>query len=62
VTHGTGHLRGDEPFPVAARRALGDTQLRQNLGSATRTIRAKRARVVAELPDWEALRDAGQAI
>jgi L-lactate dehydrogenase complex protein LldF len=62
VTHGTGRLRGDEPFPVAARRALGDTQLRQNLGNATRTIRAKRARVVAELPDWEALRDAGQAI
>jgi L-lactate dehydrogenase complex protein LldF len=62
VTHGTGHLRGDEPFPVAARRALGDTQLRQNLGNATRTIRAKRASVVAELPDWEALRDAGQAI
>ena len=62
MTHGTGHLRGDEPFPAAARRALGDTQLRQNLGNATRTIRAKRARVVAELPDWEPLRDAGQAI
>jgi L-lactate dehydrogenase complex protein LldF len=59
---GTGHLRGDEPFPVAARRALADSQLRHNLGNATRTIRAKRARVVAELPDWEALRDAGQAI
>jgi L-lactate dehydrogenase complex protein LldF len=62
VTHGTGHLRGSEPFPAAARRALGDTQLRQNLGNATRTIRAKRARVVAEVPDWEALRSAGQAI
>jgi L-lactate dehydrogenase complex protein LldF len=59
---GTGHLRGDEPFPVAARRALADSQLRHNLGNATRTIRAKRARVVAELPDWEALREAGQAI
>jgi L-lactate dehydrogenase complex protein LldF len=60
--HGTGHLRGDEPFPVAARHALQDSQLRHNLGNATRTIRAKRSGVVAELPDWEALREAGQAI
>jgi L-lactate dehydrogenase complex protein LldF len=59
---GVGHLRGDEPFPVAARRALADPQLRRNLGKATSTIRAKRARVVAELPDWEELRSAGHAI
>jgi L-lactate dehydrogenase complex protein LldF len=59
---GVGHLRGDEPFPVAARRALADTQLRRNLGKATTTIRAKRAAVVAELPDWEELREAGRAI
>ena len=59
---GVGHLRGAEPFPVAARRALADSQLRRNLGRATRTIRAKRAAVVSELPDWEALRAAGQAI
>ena len=59
---GVGHLRGAEPFPVAARHALADTQLRRNLGRATRTIRAKRAAVVGELPDWEALRDAGEAI
>jgi L-lactate dehydrogenase complex protein LldF len=59
---GVGHLRGEEPFPVAARAALADTQLRRNLGNATRTIRAKRAAVVAELPDWEELRAAGQAI
>src|SRR5262250_2813213 len=59
---GVGHLRGEEPFPVAARAALADTQLRRNLGKATRTIRAKRAAVVAELPDWEELRAAGQAI
>src|SRR5229473_204927 len=51
-----GHLRGADPFPVAARRALADTQLRRNLGKATRTIRAKRAAVVGELPDWEELR------
>jgi L-lactate dehydrogenase complex protein LldF len=59
---GVGHLRGDEPFPVAARRALQDSQLRRNLGNATATIRAKRAAAVAELPDWEQLREAGQAI
>jgi L-lactate dehydrogenase complex protein LldF len=49
-------------FPEAARIALGDTQLRRNLGNATTTIRDKRARVVAEVPDWEQLRDAGRAI
>jgi L-lactate dehydrogenase complex protein LldF len=59
---GVGHLRGDEPFPVAARRALADSQLRQNLARATATIRAKRAAAVAELPDWAELRTAGQAI
>ena len=45
-------------FPAAAREALGNAQLRRNLGKATTTIRAKRANVVSELPDWEALRDA----
>ncbi len=59
---GVGHLRGDDPFPVAARKALGDAQLRRNLAKATTTIRAKRARVVAELPDWEELREAGKSI
>jgi L-lactate dehydrogenase complex protein LldF len=49
-------------FPAAARVALGDAQLRRNLGRATGTIRAKRAGAVAELPDWEALREAGEAI
>jgi L-lactate dehydrogenase complex protein LldF len=59
---GVGHLRGSDPFPVAARRALADSQLRRNLAKATTTIRAKRAAVVAELPDWEQLREAGRAI
>ncbi|MDP9417484.1 MAG: LutB/LldF family L-lactate oxidation iron-sulfur protein, partial [Actinomycetota bacterium] len=58
----TGHLRGVEPFPAAARTALADGQLRRNLGKATRTIRGKRASVVAELPDWAQLREAGAAI
>jgi L-lactate dehydrogenase complex protein LldF len=56
------HLYGDDPFPRAARAALGDAQLRRNLGHATATIRAKRAAAVAELPDWEQLRAAGAAI
>jgi L-lactate dehydrogenase complex protein LldF len=49
-------------FPAAARITLRDAQLRRNVGKAVTTIRAKRARAVAELPDWEALRDAGAAI
>jgi L-lactate dehydrogenase complex protein LldF len=49
-------------FPEAARAALADTQLRHNLGHATHTIRAKRAAVVAEVPDWEGLREAGRAL
>jgi L-lactate dehydrogenase complex protein LldF len=51
-----------EPFPQAATRELANVQLRSNLRSATDTIQAKRARVVAELPDWEELREAGRAI
>ena len=52
----------DRPFPAAARDALKDSQLRRNIGKATTTIRAKRRAAVAEVPDWEALRDAGYAI
>ena len=51
-----------ESFPVAARRDLANVQLRSNLRAATDTILDKRARVVAELPDWEELREAGRAI
>jgi L-lactate dehydrogenase complex protein LldF len=50
------------PFPVAARASLGDAQLRKNVRHATSVITAKRARVVAERGDWEALRDAGEAV
>src|SRR5919206_4868080 len=49
-------------FPDSARVALENTQLRRNMGKATQTIRAKRHAVVHELPDWEALREAGRAI
>ena len=57
-----GQLTGDRPFPAAAHDALADTRLRRNLRHATSTIRGKRAAVVQEVPDWEALRDAGSAI
>jgi L-lactate dehydrogenase complex protein LldF len=59
---GVGNLRGDESFPAAARKALGDSQLRHNLRHATTTIRDKSARVIAELPDWQELRSAGSAL
>ncbi len=49
-------------FPAAARETLRDSQLRRNLGRATATIRAKRLATIAEVDDWEALRDAGSAI
>jgi L-lactate dehydrogenase complex protein LldF len=49
-------------FPAAAHETLQNAQLRRNLGKATTTIRAKRLRAIGELPDWEALRDAGAAI
>lgn len=51
-----------EPFPSAAKRALGDAQLRANLKRATGTIRDRRGRVVGELEDYPALRLAGAAI
>lgn len=49
-------------FQTAARETLQDAQLRRNIGKATTLIREKRLRAVAELPDWERLRDAGEAI
>ena len=57
-----GQLEGTQPFPVAARAALADPQLRRNLGRATATIREKRLAVVGEVDDWEELRSAGSAI
>ncbi|WP_029112964.1 LutB/LldF family L-lactate oxidation iron-sulfur protein [Mycobacterium sp. URHB0044] len=61
-TPGTGNLRGDESFPRAARTALRNTQMRRNVGHATRTIRAKRLTAVGECTDWEELRAAGSAL
>jgi L-lactate dehydrogenase complex protein LldF len=59
---GVGQLRGVEPFPAAAETALANGQLRRNLANATSTIRAKRAAVVSEVPDWQQLRAAAAGI
>ncbi len=59
------HLDHGIPLPVfqkAAKKALHNSQLRRNLGKVTQTIRAKRVAVVEEMPDWEALREAGRAL
>jgi L-lactate dehydrogenase complex protein LldF len=47
---------GTPRFPVAAKTALADSQLRSNMHNATHTIREKRARVIGELDDFEELR------
>jgi L-lactate dehydrogenase complex protein LldF len=49
-------------FPMAAKTAMGDAQLRKNVRHATDVIQAKRARVVGEMPDWQDLREAGKQI
>jgi L-lactate dehydrogenase complex protein LldF len=53
---------GMPAFGVGAADAVRDSQLRRNLRHATTTIRAKRVRAVAELDDWEELRQAGAGI
>ncbi|MGI5396469.1 LutB/LldF family L-lactate oxidation iron-sulfur protein [Streptomyces sp. CA-251251] len=58
----SGTYLGMPSFPAAAREAVRDTTLRGNLRHATHTIRDKRARAVAELDDWPALREAGKRI
>lgn len=50
------------PFEESASSYLFNSQLRHNIRHATHTIRGKREKVVAELPDWEALREAGSDI
>ena len=52
----------DPPFPENAAEAVNDSQLRRNDRKATATIRERRAGLVAETPDWQALRHAGAAI
>jgi L-lactate dehydrogenase complex protein LldF len=49
-------------FPMAAKTAMGNAQLRKNVRHATDVIQTKRARVVGEMPDWQELREAGKQI
>lgn len=60
--HGQGNLHAQVAFPKAAKKELQNEQMRANIRHATHTIRAKRAGVVGEVPDWSELRDAGSAI
>ena len=54
--------RTAKPFPILAGRAIEDPQMRKNVRHATDVIQNKRARVVGEMPDWQALRTSGEAI
>jgi L-lactate dehydrogenase complex protein LldF len=49
-------------FQTAAKELVNDTQVRHNVRHATEVIRRKRAKVVAEMPDWEQLRESGHEI
>ncbi len=54
--------RTASPFPIVAGRLLGDSQLRKNVRHATDVIQNKRRTVVAEMPDWQELREAGKRL
>jgi len=51
-----------QDFPDAAREILEQSQTRKNVQHATNVIQGKRNKVVAELPDWQDLREAGAQI
>ena len=57
-----GKLTDSPRFPKQAKVELGNPVQRKNLHHAMTTIRDKRARVAAELDNWEDLRLAGEAI
>lgn len=59
IPGGQGNIVEDESFAGVSHQHLSNQQLRNNIGHATATIRDKRSEVVAELDDWEALREAG---
>jgi L-lactate dehydrogenase complex protein LldF len=62
VSRDSGRSAVAVPFPEAAHTALADEQLRSNIRRATSSIRARRGVVVAEVSDWEELREAGRAL
>ena len=53
-------LTGSRNFKAEARSALQDPVLRRALGNLKGGFPVARARVVAALPEFEALRDAGR--
>lgn len=59
---GVGHLRGEESFQKGAHKGLYNATQRHNLYNATHTIREKRAKTIAEVDDWQLLREAGSHI
>lgn len=61
ASHSPSALRGEVGFVSAAHAGLDNATQRRNLYNATHSIRAKRAKVVAECDDWQELRAAGSA-
>jgi L-lactate dehydrogenase complex protein LldF len=55
-------VKASTSFASAAEAELQNQQLRANLRNATETIQKKRAEAVAEVADWQELREAAQAI
>ena len=62
VHYGEGNIFEEIPFPKYAKEELKNEQLRSNLRFVTHAIRNKRARVTAELPDWQELRNTGECV
>ncbi|HEX4773236.1 MAG TPA: LutB/LldF family L-lactate oxidation iron-sulfur protein [Bryobacteraceae bacterium] len=51
-----------ESFQEAAKELVSNTQVRRNVRHATDVIQQKRARVVGEVSDWQALRESARQI
>ena len=62
VHYGEGNIFEETPFPKYAKVELKNEQLRANLRFVTHAIRNKRARVTAEVPDWQDLRNTGESV
>ena len=62
VHYGEGNIFEETPLPKYAKEELKNEQLRANLRFVTHAIRNKRARVTAEVPDWQDLRNTGESV
>mgnify|MGYP004470342885 FL=1 len=62
VHYGEGNIFEETPFPKYAKEELKNEQLRSNLRFVTHAIRNKRAKVTAEVPDWQDLRNTGESV